>query len=247
MFFMWDFYDRKETTKNKNTETRTFDLENIMKLYIQGSYDVEVKDSPNGNDYCEITMESQMFDKMKLSCKDVFSFQLNGSTSSFSTNGDVISIWNWNIVINGDTISVGRGNIVVNGNSISVWNSSSFSTSPKIVLYLSTSLKEIEIKGSGNVTVDCQMGDLDIKVNWSGDITIEDWMSSEVNILVSGSGDIICNHVAKITNIKISGSGDVTTPRNSDVNVMISGSGDVEINDWSKVIMSKITGSGEIM
>jgi len=112
-------------------------------------------------------------------------------------------------------------------------------------------LKEIEIKGSGQVKtqgVFNNMDDLMLKIGGSGDMELDLGATiDEVEIKVDGSGDIGLSGKANELKIEISGSGDF---EGIDLEtricaIEISGSGDCQVN-VEELLEIEISGSGDV-
>lgn len=109
-------------------------------------------------------------------------------------------------------------------------------------------LREIEITGSGNVISEnfLLVGDLDIELTGSGDVNLA-VEAQDIDVKISGSGDIKLEGVADETVYRISGSGDVSAfdleCNVADINV--SGSGDVRVL-VNNLLKARISGSGDI-
>ena len=91
---------------------------------------------------------------------------------------------------------------------------------------------DLNINGSGNMTVDGKSEELDISINGSGDISMGEVMGKNVEISINGSGDVELNGgTCQSLEIDIHGSGDVEAKnvQCQDVNVDVAGSGDSEV------------------
>lgn len=133
-------------------------------------------------------------------------------------------------------------------------------------------LKEIEIKGSGEVVVESftDQGDLDIDISGSGLLVMNEFAGTkDLDINISGSGDIEADGAfsnlekmdfdlsgsglldgfsitTKELDAKISGSGKIFVTVEDRMDVKISGSGDLHYKG-NPFIDAKITGSGKII
>ena len=90
-------------------------------------------------------------------------------------------------------------------------------------------IKAIKIAGSGNVVGqnDMELDNLEINISGSGDVDLFGTVN-EQEIIIAGSGDINnFDLIAQETDVTISGSGDIETTSEEKLNVQISGSGDV--------------------
>lgn len=118
----------------------------------------------------------------------------------------------------------------------------------KIFITLPT-LRECYVSGSGSVVSENtfrNLTDLDIGVSGSGDIRFAA-EAEAVNVSVSGSGDIVLEGKAEEVDIAVSGSGDIQAHDMMTVSgrVRISGSGDVTIHATDDLEV-RISGSGDV-
>jgi hypothetical protein len=109
----------------------------------------------------------------------------------------------------------------------------------------------LSIIGSGSIIADNKIESriLDLSLNGSGDIRIENLKAEKVTSLLSGSGNLYLTgqQTAAEFNSTLSGSGNVKAtgfPAN-DVNVKISGSGSCWVNSTRNLIV-RILGSGSV-
>lgn len=110
-------------------------------------------------------------------------------------------------------------------------------------------LTGIAISGSGSAWTENHypgQGNIDLKISGSGDITV-DAEAAHLITKISGSGDIALIGSAVSNNIKISGSGDIRAYEmpTDDVTTKISGSGNIEVYANDK-LDATISGSGSV-
>ncbi len=109
-------------------------------------------------------------------------------------------------------------------------------------------LRKLSIKGSGQITTEnfFTVNDLELKISGSGDIDMG-VNADDIEVDISGSGKIFMEGSADKFDTKISGSGDIKSfdLLANKVDVRISGSGDAEVNVVDKLDI-KITGSGDV-
>lgn len=108
-------------------------------------------------------------------------------------------------------------------------------------------LKSLEINGSGCVASQAQANyaELDLSITGSGDVSLKG-KAEKVNVKINGSGDVdFYPLTCADATIKLTGSGDVKIDVTDTLDVNISGSGDVFYTGDPK-LTSKITGSGEL-
>lgn len=126
----------------------------------------------------------------------------------------------------------------------------SIRTKEAIKVYISLAeLKRLVISGSGNVRgegVFNKSDQLDIVISGSGDVKL-DFDTKELRCAISGSGDANFNGYADKHMIAISGSGDLLLDGNSkEQNVTISGSGDVKLSGSTEKQNLAVSGSGNL-
>lgn len=109
---------------------------------------------------------------------------------------------------------------------------------------------DIELSGSGEIKnqTPLNLNDLDVDVNGSGDIDLNNVDLDDYEIRISGSGEVnISGSNADNGVIEVSGSGDVDVSNliTDDVSIDISGSGNVFVDVVSSLEVD-ITGSGDV-
>ena len=118
----------------------------------------------------------------------------------------------------------------------------------KIYITMET-IEKIVMSGSGTISTKGKFSDLDdvdIAMSGSGDIDFE-LESDEINLAMSGSGNVHMAGSADSFNIAISGSGDIKTDELAveDCDIAISGSGHVTVHVTETLDVS-ISGSGDV-
>lgn len=113
---------------------------------------------------------------------------------------------------------------------------------------LSPSTMELDISGSGNITIpQLTTGYLDASISGSGNINVNNGSATEEKLSISGSGSIdLVNILAEKADIQTSGSGDTKVNATKFLNVKIAGSGSVYYRN-NPIINSNISGSGKII
>lgn len=119
-------------------------------------------------------------------------------------------------------------------------------------LNLNSPVKKIVINGSGDVTANTlnTPGNLELRVEGSGDIDIKSAKANNIAIEISGSGDI---NIYQLTGLDIQlnlrGSGDIDIKSISAraLNANLAGSGDIALGSGTaKSLRLSLTGSGDI-
>ena len=102
-----------------------------------------------------------------------------------------------------------------------------------------------KISGSGDVTLELEVADLETKISGSGSMHLSG-QTDRHEARISGSGKINAfNMHTKDVAIKVSGSGDCKVTATEILDARISGSGDVFYKGYPRII-SKISGSGSL-
>jgi hypothetical protein len=109
------------------------------------------------------------------------------------------------------------------------------------------SLQGLEVDGSGDVSSDVPGESLDIEINGSGDLDIQDIDASAVTLEISGSGDVELSGRADELTLSIRGSGDVRAGGldAERVAVDINGLGDVAVSA-SEALDVALSGAGTV-
>jgi hypothetical protein len=108
-------------------------------------------------------------------------------------------------------------------------------------------LEDLEIDGSGNVTIDGARGDSSLSIDGSGDIR---WKgdAGKLRVDIEGSGGVVLAGTAAELTVEVSGSGDVDAKELSarDATVEVEGSGDVAVHVEGGKLRAEVSGSGDV-
>ncbi len=109
------------------------------------------------------------------------------------------------------------------------------------------SFESFGISGSGEAEITgIDGGNVELSISGSGDITAEG-NCGDIEIDISGSGDVEAqNLICRNGDVEISGSGDASVHATGDISVEVSGSGEVDVYGDPSVRRMRISGSGEI-
>lgn len=140
----------------------------------------------------------------------------------------------------------------IDGSTLKIETKSGYNLRPRVhirVMVTAPNYTSIATNGSGNVNGQNKIvssGDLDLKVNGSGNIDLEVEAES-VNSQISGSGNISLRGTAKKAENSIHGSGNIRAGslQTEDSKVEIAGSGDVQVFATSSLDVN-IMGSGGV-
>jgi len=131
------------------------------------------------------------------------------------------------------------------------WSCSNNTDDEVVVNVWSPKYSTLEINGSGDMLAKTPIktNEIEVKVNGSGDVKINELEAEKVSLKTNGSGDIAVSGKKEASTlvIKINGSGDIDT-RNlvtRVADVAITGSGDVSANVLEKFTSNSV-GSGDI-
>ena len=109
-------------------------------------------------------------------------------------------------------------------------------------------ISRVDVEGSGDVTVDGVAGPrFSGAVSGSGTLAIAMLEAEEVELAVTGSGDLDAAGTARAVAIQVTGSGEIHAAglTGASANVAIEGSGDVDLSVLEQAAVA-ITGSGEV-
>ena len=138
---------------------------------------------------------------------------------------------------------------VVNGNTLIIDSRENLEPNLPMTVYVRTpEVNSIELSGSGTITADTLVGDnVEVKISGSGNINAS-IRANLVDILISGSGDMWLDAESQIVYSKISGSGTINlsgSTKNGDFK--ISGSGNINSYEFVQdELNSEISGSGNM-
>ncbi len=105
---------------------------------------------------------------------------------------------------------------------------------------------DVDLTGSGDMTLDIMANEIESHLTGSGDITLNG-KTTDLEVTISGSGDYSCFGLeADDTEVTISGSGDVQVVSNVNLKVRVSGSGDVVYKGNPAKEDTKVSGSGSV-
>lgn len=140
----------------------------------------------------------------------------------------------------------------VDGDELVIKLKKGINLSTKKGIYITVPFEDIEqisLSGSGDVSTKNTISgrELDIKLSGSGDVNL-DVDAKEVNSQITGSGDITLNGNTTYLDASVTGSGDFGAKnlKASNVTIRITGSGDANVYASDK-IEAKVTGSGDIV
>ncbi|HXX32470.1 MAG TPA: head GIN domain-containing protein [Myxococcaceae bacterium] len=109
-------------------------------------------------------------------------------------------------------------------------------------------LRGVALSGSGNADVSgFEGGDMDLSISGSGDITYSG-KPSTLSVAISGSGNVRLTGSCSSMSVAVSGSGNVRAAdfAAKNASVAISGSGDAELHITGGAVQFTVNGSGDI-
>jgi hypothetical protein len=109
------------------------------------------------------------------------------------------------------------------------------------------SLQSLTLSGSGNINVaDLAAKDLQVDLPGSGNITVSG-TADRVDLRLPGSGNLFCSGLkASAATVSVSGSGQVTVYASESLDVSLSGSGAIRYEGNPAQVSKSVTGSGSI-
>lgn len=164
--------------------------------------------------------------------------QVGGVTSIFKRA--VGSIAGGNIINRGPTqIAMGNGNIQISTNV--------FGGSLAEVTVVLPEVSGVRIKGAGKVTYHgFTQDELNIDITGSGDVDLEG-KAERLDAEISGSGEVSAYRlVVKTARLRVSGSGDIRATVTQSVKARVSGSGKIKISGNPQDRDTDVSGSGKI-
>lgn len=132
---------------------------------------------------------------------------------------------------------------------ISTKNFTNYRTNSPVRIHVTMkALDEIQLYGSGNITVPALNGDaLRISLPGSGNINVNG-AANKVDVTLNGSGNVDCSGLkAKSATAKINGSGNIQVYASSSLDASISGSGTIKYSGSPASVTKSVSGSGNII
>lgn len=136
----------------------------------------------------------------------------------------------------------------VEGHRLVIDSHGSWNTRRHCVVHVQVpSLREVQLDGSGDASIDGFDGDaLDLEVAGSGDITAHGRVGRLV-AAVQGSGDLHLDTLtAQDARVRIAGSGDAAVRVAGELDAVVDGSGDIRYRGNPKRVRRRVNGSGSI-
>ena len=191
------FKDRVKGSGNLTTESR--DISDFERIKSTGSFDIYVDVGPEPS--LTITFDDNLIELIET--------EISGKTLYIDSDASFGSKHNCKINITVPSLEYvklsGSGDVVVNN--------------------LKAEFFEYAVSGSGDLSANGEVKELELTISGSGDIDASDLKAEDVYAKISGSGDIKL-YASNLLDGHISGSGDITYYGNpKQVDRMISGSG----------------------
>jgi len=220
------------------SETRSLPA-SVRVVYLDGPLDVVIRQGVEpcltvecaDREFLPKVLTSVSGNRLTIDTEPVMIVQGNGST--ITLKGSV------GIVLNGDVM------IGINNGVVSQFNTAA--GRPAKVTVVLPEVSDLRIQGSGNITYrDFDQEEIDVDISGSGEITL----AGKVDLLeadISGSGDITAyGLVAKVAKLRVSGSGWIRATATESVRARISGSGKIKIAGNPLQRDMGVSGSGKI-
>lgn len=104
----------------------------------------------------------------------------------------------------------------------------------------------VSVSGSGDINIEVQSQTTDSRVTGSGDLVLKG-NTKEHNASVTGSGDLEARKfIADDVDVKVTGSGDIRISCEKSIRARVTGSGDIEYVGNPQKQDTKVSGSGDI-
>ncbi len=158
------------------------------------------------------------------------------------SDGGGISI---NTVHGNVSVGIAGGGVYVNGRRVDV--GVSVGGGRAVVGVALPDLPALKIKGSGDVSLmDLRQAGLVIEIEGSGDVTA-DGQVEQLDVSIAGSGDVDARElIARRGQLSIAGSGDISAHISQEVVARIAGSGDIVVRGNPSTRSKQVLGSGSV-
>ena len=200
--------------------TETLDLEAFSRVKVDIDADVYITQG----DVQEVIVEG------KQNIIDELDLSISGVTWEITSDRCLRNTGKMKIFITipaVDLLSItGSGNIQSENELVTDRLDLNISGSGDFDLAVNAEVIDCNVSGSGGIYLEGQTIDLDYSVSGSGDFNAFNMRAQNVDIKISGSGDVDVWAVDYLK-VKISGSGDVRYKGHPDLDISITGSGDV--------------------
>ena len=210
-------------------------LQPIRKVVVKGSVDVVFRrfDEPT------LIVAGETADAVA-SVKTYY----KGDKLVIEREGLAISFGSGGMVFHGKVGSVVMGDIV---NGKQTGPAFSLTQARAVVGIALPEAPAIKIKGSGDVTLlDLRQAGLDLEIEGSGDITVYGQVA-HLDVQIAGSGDVDASElVADRASLSVAGSGDIEAFVRSEVRARVAGSGDIVVRGNPPRRDHSVAGSGKI-
>lgn len=170
---------------------------------------------------------------------------VQGETTSVKLRGREKDISLTDVRSNGGTLHIGA-------KKNNDWKLFSQNNAGDVDVYVtSPNLRDIEIKGSGDLIADGKIDtdEMKIRIAGSGNTKIKELICNNISVKIAGSGDVEINKITTAeASLSIAGSGDIEMDNANigHVESSIAGSGTIELKGNIKSHHEKIAGSGSV-
>jgi hypothetical protein len=137
---------------------------------------------------------------------------------------------------------------IVSGDTLSIGSEGSYNTKVGVKVNITVpALDGVSVSGSGNFHVKgLKAGNMDVGVTGSGDVTLLG-VVDQLTGQITGSGNIrTVDLTAKRVNLTVTGSGNATVLATEELDASVTGSGDVRYSGNPHKVEKNVTGSGNI-
>jgi len=145
---------------------------------------------------------------------------------------------------------VAGGSVMINGSNNMVIGRNGAITGPELdfrIEIILPNVTHLEVDGSGDIDFhDVETDELDVAISGSGDICLKGAVGT-LHASVAGSGDVTATELlAKKAKLQVTGSGDIEISVVESVDARVTGSGDITIHGNPATRNTRVTGSGDI-
>lgn len=216
-------WNKTEIKGNNNVVTQEITTQKYSKINVSGSIDVELVEGKEGD--IILQAEENLIEYIEVYCKN------NTLTLKIRNNTYLKNIKQIKVQVPIEEIShiSLAGSSTITGRNLLEMNE-----------------LDINVAGSGEMSINVNVQNLDLNIVGSGNLSITG-SAENCFINVAGSGDLngenlVSNHV----NVKVAGSGQSVFECNNTLKAYVVGSGSVKYTGNPEILESKILGSGSI-
>lgn len=169
--------------------------------------------------------------------------------ATFAGDVDVVLGHEFSVAIEADDNILPLITTEISGETLSISANGSFSTRGpiRVAVTVARGLVSADLSGSGDLSVSAISSDeFTLNLKGSGDVSLEGTVD-KLEIALKGSGDVEAGKlVSRDLTVDLAGSGDVRAHATEKVSVNLRGSGDVVVTGSPRDMRSSVRGSGDL-